>query len=99
MKEIIITKQNNIINLSGNITFNNIMQVFNVYEKLTEDTKKIKINLKELSNFNSSTIVFIINCIRSTKKKKQIITFINMPNLLIKLTKIYNLNSIIPVCN
>ncbi|HFL8824242.1 MAG TPA: STAS domain-containing protein [Candidatus Azoamicus sp. OHIO1] len=92
--------KNGILKISGNITFENIVEILNLCFEKTKNIKQIKIDFKDLSNSNSSsTLIFIINYIRNVKQQNKTIVFMNIPLFLIKLTKIYNLNSIIPICN
>jgi len=95
MNEIQINVKNNIVNIYGDINFHNIVHTLNICINKTNDLQNIKVDLKNIENPNSCTLIFIINYIRSSMKKKQSIKFINIPVLLNDLSKVYNLNHII----
>ena len=87
--------KNNILKISGYITFENIMDVLNKCILKTNNMTHIIVDLKNLYSSNSSVLLFIINYIRHSMKQKQEIKFINIPELLTELSKVYNLNKII----
>ncbi len=95
MTKLKIDLNKNIIKLTGHITFNNVVNSLNICIDKTKNFKDIKVDLKNLCNFNSSILIFIINYIKNSIKNKQKIQFINIPDLLLKLSKVYNLNTII----
>lgn len=95
MKDLKTNVNNNTIELCGYINFENIVTAL---EKCTTETKTIKnitVDLKNLQNSNSCVLLFIINYMRYSIKHQQKIKFINIPTLLIELSKVYNLNKII----
>jgi len=85
----------NTIELTGSITFENIVNMLEICISKTKTMKNIVIDLKDLQDPNSCTLIFMINCIRYAMKNQQKIKFINIPLLLIELSKVYNLNKII----
>ena len=95
MEKLKIDLNQNVLKLTGYITFNNIVISLDTCIKKTEKFKNIKIDLKNIYTLNSSVLIFIINYIKISNKKEQKIQFINIPILLLELSKIYNLNTII----
>jgi len=85
----------NIIKISGYITFENIVDILDTSIKKTNHLTNIKVDLKNLHSSNSSVLIFIINYMKNSIKKKQAIKFINIPASLIELSNVYNLNNII----
>lgn len=95
IKKINIVLSENILELSGVITFNDVVALLNVCIEKTSKLNIIKVDLSKLESSNSSVLIFVINYIRSAIKNKQTIRFLNIPDLLIELSQIYNLNKII----
>lgn len=86
---------NDTIELFGYINFENIVKVLEQCTTQTKNVKNIIVDLKNLQNSNSCVLLFIINYMRHSIKNQQKIKFINIPTLLIELSKVYNLNKII----
>lgn len=95
IKKINIVLSENVLELSGVITFNDVVALLNVCIEKTSKLNIIKVDLSKLESSNSSVLIFVINYIRSAIKNKQTIRFLNIPDLLIELSQIYNLNKII----
>lgn len=94
-KNINIVLFENNLEISGFITFNDIAHLLDVCIEKTSKFDVINVDLKNLETLNSSVLIFIINYIRSAIRHKQTIKFLNIPDLLIELSKVYNLNKII----
>lgn len=95
IKNINIVLFENNLALSGFITFNDVVSLLDMCIKKTAKLDVINVDLKDLKTLNSSVLIFIINYIRSAIKNKQTIKFSNIPDLLIELSKVYNVNKII----
>lgn len=96
MKDLKINIINNdTIELFGHINFENIVKTLEQCTTKTKHIKNITVDLKNLQNSNSCVLLFIINYMRYSIKNQQKIKFINIPTLLIELSKVYNLNKII----
>ncbi len=90
----IILDKNKLI-ISGFITFDNIVQTLNSCIEKTKNIETVEIDFKNLYKSNSSVLLFIINYIKYALKTNKQIFFMNIPPLLIELSKVYNLNNII----
>lgn len=95
MTNISINLDNNVLFISGYINFDNLEKVLHECIKKTSKFTYIKINLKNLYKPNSSVLIFMINYIRHTMRHKQVVKFMDIPELLSELSKVYNLKSII----
>ncbi|HIH2762562.1 MAG TPA: STAS domain-containing protein [Candidatus Azoamicus sp. MARI] len=95
IKNIKIILYGNILELSGIITFNDVVVLLNICIEKTSNLDVINVDLGKLESLNSSVLIFIINYIRSAIKNKQSIKFLNMPDLLIELSQVCNLNKVI----
>lgn len=95
IKNIHINLSGNILKISGEIFFDDILDLLNICVEKTSKLTCINVDLGKLSSSNSSVLIFIINYIRSAIKNNQEIKFLNVPDLLIELSKVYNLNKII----
>ncbi len=95
IKNINIILSKDVIKLSGSITFNDVVILLHTCIEKTAKLNVINVDLGELDSSNSSVLIFIINYIRSAIKNKQTIRFLNIPDLLIELSQVYNLNKII----
>ncbi len=94
-----INLNKNLLKISGEITFYNVMNILNLSIAKTKNLKHINIDLKKLNRIDSSILIFIVNYIKNAIEKKQTIIFVNISNLLINLSKIYNLDSMINKIN
>ena len=95
MSKITINLINNTLFISGDIDFDNLENVLNECIRKTDKINLINVDMKGLRKPNSSVLIFIINYIRNSIKNNQKIKFINIPELLSELSKVYNLKSII----
>lgn len=95
IKKINVVLSEDVLELSGVITFNDVVALLNVCIEKTSKLNIIKVDLSKLESSNSSVLIFVINYIRSAIKNKQTIRFLNIPDLLIELSQVYNLNKII----
>ncbi|HIH2762231.1 MAG TPA: STAS domain-containing protein [Candidatus Azoamicus sp.] len=84
-----------VLQLSGFMTFNDVVVLLNICIEKTSKLDVINVDLEKLSSSNSSVLIFIISYIRSAMINKQTIKFLNIPDLLIELSQVYNLNKII----
>ena len=73
------------------------MNILNISINKTKDLKNIIVNLENIKNPNSATLIFMINYMRSAIDNNQSIKFINTSTLLSDLSKVYNLNDIIKI--
>lgn len=79
----------------GYLTFDNIEKTIFFFEDKTKNMNMIEIDFKNLYNSNSAVLLFIINCIRYSMKTKKKIQFLNVSEILLELSKVYNLHDII----
>ncbi|HIH2762878.1 MAG TPA: STAS domain-containing protein [Candidatus Azoamicus sp.] len=91
--ELILNDEKLLVN--GYITFDNIEKTITFFEEKTKNINLIEIDLKNLYNSNSAALLFIINCIRYSMKTKKKLYFLNVSEILLDLSKVYNLNDII----
>lgn len=87
----------NTISFKTEINFQNLMDTINFYTEITECLTEIIIDFKNIRNSNSCLLVFMVSCIRNSRKRKQYIKFINMSETLLELSKLYNIDTIIPI--
>lgn len=93
-KKIFVIK--NVIYLSNNIHFSDVVFILKEYEKMLPiKFFKIFVNLKYVSKINTSILLLMINFIKICIYKKKIVRFLYVSSSLIKLGKLYNLNSIL----
>lgn len=83
--------------INRNLDFKNVKEIINFYIKITENLNSIIIDFKNINNPNSCVLVFMVSCIRNSRKKNQKIKFINVSKTLLELSKLYNIDSIIPI--
>jgi len=95
MNDVTIKLYDNTLFIIGYINFNNLEELLNNCIKKTNNIKHLNVNLKNLYKPNSAALLFIINYIRHAIKNNQIIKFIEIPELLSELSKVYNLKNII----
>ncbi|HIH2763508.1 MAG TPA: STAS domain-containing protein [Candidatus Azoamicus sp.] len=95
IKHVKVILTGDILELSGFITFNDVVMLLDICIEKTSKLNIINIDLGKLESSNSSVLIFIISYIRSAIKNKQTVNFFNIPDLLIELSKVYNLNKII----
>lgn len=95
MNNIEITFSNNKIFINGYFTFDNIVKAIALFEEKTKNIDLIEIDFKNSYNSNSATLLFIINCIRYSLKTNKQINFLHVSEILLELSKVYNLNDII----
>lgn len=91
--ELILNNEKLLVN--GYITFDNIETTIAFFEEKTKNISLIEIDFKNLYNSNSAALLFIINCIRYSMKTKKKLYFLNVSEILLDLSKVYNLNDII----
>lgn len=90
-----IIKKKNMIYLCESIYFTDVMFIlfkYNIF--LSSIDSKIIINFKYLKSINTAILLLMINFIKICIKKNKFIKFINIPNDLIELGRLYNLNNI-----
>ena len=95
MNNVKVKINNNTLFIYGYINFDNLEELLNYCTEKTNSIKYINVNLKNLYKPNSAALIFIINYIRDAIKNNQIIKFIEIPELLSELSKVYNLKNII----
>ena len=95
MKDIDIILVDNYLRFYGSINFNNLVYVLNFYFKKSEPFNVINLDFLYLSSINSSVLIFVLNCIRKSKKKNQFVKFLNVPKFLVELSKVCSLSKMI----
>lgn len=95
MNKVELILNNEKVLVCGYITLDNIVKTIDFFEEKTKDINLIEIDLKNLYNSNSAALLFIINCIRYSMKTQKKIYFLNVSEILLELSKVYNLNDII----
>lgn len=86
----------NVIYLNDNISFSDVVFILREYEKiLPVKFLKVFVNLKYVKKINTSILLLMINFIKICIHRKKIVRFLNVSLNLIKLGKLYNLNSIL----
>lgn len=95
IKNISVNFYGNTLELSGEMGFNDVFHLLNFCISKTSNLNSLNIDLKKLSSSNSSVLIFIIAYIRNAKENNQSIKFLNVPDLLIELSKVYNLKKIV----
>jgi len=94
MYNIILKKH--IMYISGSVIFPDIMSILNIFNKIVaRDFNKIIVNLRFLEYSNTSMLLLMISFIKIAFKKEKKIKFINVPDFLIELSRVYNLNKIL----
>jgi len=87
--------KDNTINISGYITFENIIDILNDSKKIIKNLIEIKIDFKNVLSINSCILIYILDCMKNAKKQNKKIIFKNIPPYLIELSKVYNLETTI----
>lgn len=95
MNKIKILLKDDTLTIYGKITFDNIVKTLNECIEKTTHNEQIYMDLKNLYNCDSTVLLFIINCIKHEIKTNKKITFLNVSNLILDLSKVYNLTNII----
>ena len=83
----------NIVYLSGEISFNNCMELKKKILELINESRIKHINLINLNSKDSSAVLLIINIIKLSKPNE--IIFFNFSERITKLFKSYNLEHIV----
>lgn len=96
MNEEYLFLNNNVLIFNCDLSFKNINNVITFYLKTTEKLNEIVIDFKNIINPNSCVLIFMVSCIRNARKRKQKIRFTNISDTLFELSKVYNIDTIIP---
>ncbi|HFL8819427.1 MAG TPA: hypothetical protein V7792_00820 [Candidatus Azoamicus sp. OHIO2] len=91
-----ISVKKKIIYISGIVLFNDVTTILRIYSNIIVFHKRlIIVNLKYVYKSNTSMLLLMINFIKLSIKRRQIVQFINVPVFLIELGRVYNLNNIL----
>ncbi len=95
MNKIKIIFKKNKINIYGDINFENIKQILESCFNETKNINKLIIDFKYTTNKQNCILIFILNYLKKIKNNNQKVKFINIPKLLNKMVKVYNLYTLI----
>ena len=90
------TQENGVLNVDGEITFYNAATLCSQLKTfMPQDVKQVTVELANLSHCDSASLVFLITLLRQAKKHSQAVTFLNIPQAMQALIKLYNLSRLI----
>lgn len=95
MNKINVILINSILNIYGILDFENIAQTLDSCFNETQNLNNLIIDFKYTSSQRSCILIFMLNYSKRVKKNGQKVKFINVPILLSKMIKVYNLYTLI----
>lgn len=98
-KQAAINFKDNAFYLSGDLTFNNVMQVYASSLPQLKKNPKLEFNFSELKSSDSSGLALIIEWIKYARENNKTISLKYVPESLLSIAKAANLDSMLMELN
>jgi len=97
MSNVNLEIKNNVIAVNGIIDFNNVVGAWQKGITMIGALENIKVNLKDLSQCDSSGLALFVEWVRTAKEQNKKIVFMNVPNFVQDISRVYGLDGVLPV--
>jgi anti-anti-sigma factor len=97
MNNISLEVSNNVITVNGVINFNNMVLAWQQGTAMIGALENVKINLKGLSQCDSSGLALFVEWVRTAKTQNKKIVFISVPSFVQDISRVYGLEGVLPV--
>ena len=97
MENVTLEVSNNVIAVNGIINFNNVVLAWQKGITMIGALENIKVNLKGLSQCDSSGLALFVEWIKTAKEQNKKITFVNVPNFVQDISRVYGLDGVLPI--
>ena len=97
MNNINVAIKNNNIIIEGVIQFDNVVYALKKGTEFMQTLNNIKVDLKGLSNSDSSGLALLTALVKVARQQKKEIVFINLPNFMQDISKVYGLDGVLPI--
>lgn len=85
--------------LTGDVFFENVMNICDQGCILMNNMKKIKVNPSGLKQFDSSVLALCIEWLRWARAQQKELTFVNLPTFMQDLVRVHGLEGVLPVAD
>lgn len=90
-----ITREGNLYRVKGSVTIDNVTAVLEQGITLF-DQENLTVDMSSLEEVDSSAVSMMLEWLREAQRRKQRLSFINLPENLKSLTKLYGVAELIP---
>lgn len=97
MENVQLELKNKEIMVIGVINFNNVSSILNQGITMIGGLDNIKVNLKELSQTDSSGLALFVAWVKVAKEQNKKIVFTNVPGFVKDISRVYGLDEVLPV--
>jgi len=101
MLKLSIEREGSTLNLAGDINFNTVIDVLKVdifsNQKGKDGEDPITIDFSGVKSADSSGLALMVHWMRNAKRKNSSVTFANIPEKLIALAEMSNLETVLPL--
>jgi len=89
--------KNNLIQISGELSFATVNQVLEQSEKMFEPIIDLDIDLAEVSRSDSAGLALLVHWIKQANSSNKKIVFHNIPKQMLAIADVSGLNEILPI--
>ena len=93
----ILHRQDGVIDISGDLTFATVTTLCQAIPDYFTNIHDVTIDLSAIKNCDSASLVLLISIIRFLGTRNKTVTFTHLPQSIITLIKLYNLQQLITI--
>lgn len=86
-----------VIEISGEITFQNVVPILQQGIKMMEELERVKVELHKLTSSDSSALALFTAWTRVAQEQSKPILFVNAPGFIRDVSRVYGLDSVLPI--
>ncbi len=91
------TLQDGIVSISGDLTFTTVTALCQAIPKYFTATQDVAVDLSAVKNCDSASLVLLVSITRFFVAKNKTVTFIHLPQSMLTLVELYNLQQLIVI--
>lgn len=97
MNTVTVEESKGRVYVKGDVSFDNAVTVLEEGLKLVRTLPKLEVDLKDMTQTDSSGLAVLIGWVRAAKQEKKSIRFFHLPDFMRDLSRVCGLENVLPI--